>query len=214
MSASSYVEFAVDGRKDVPETLAEGMHYINQMDEAVTSLSASIDTVLTHVKSTNRITTKEMAGLQAARELVHDVNDKKAQMVVASYDLLDHNVRMIDEEIKVLEKAMTNSGNVKLREAATSRFQVSNPIAASGVIVKGTVGSFGGIDEEAMKVDPNEPLYCKCRQVAFGDMIACDNEDCAIEWFHFQCVNLTKMPRNKWLCSECAKLKREEKKAH
>ena len=213
MSTSSYVEFAINGRENVSETLAEGMKYIEEMDEAVTSLSASIDAVHADAKDMNCISTKDKAGLKVAQQLIHDINDKKAQMVVASYDLLDHNVQMIDEEIKVLEKAMTNSGNAKLIEATKSRFQVSNPLTGSSAITKGMVGSFGGIDEEAMKIDPNEPLYCKCRQVAFGDMIACDNEDCAIEWFHFQCVNLTKMPRNKWLCSDCARLKKLEKKA-
>ncbi|KAL0460548.1 UNVERIFIED_CONTAM: PHD finger protein ING2 [Sesamum latifolium] len=26
-------------------------------------------------------------------------------------------------------------------------------------------------------IDPNEPTYCVCHQVSFGDMIACDNEN-------------------------------------
>lgn len=25
-------------------------------------------------------------------------------------------------------------------------------------------------------------------------MIACDNEECSVEWFHYACVNLTKKP--------------------
>lgn len=25
--------------------------------------------------------------------------------------------------------------------------------------------------------DPNEPRYCICNQVSYGDMVACDNED-------------------------------------
>lgn len=28
-----------------------------------------------------------------------------------------------------------------------------------------------------MSVDPNEPLYCHCQQVSFGEMVACDNAD-------------------------------------
>ncbi|KAJ3136076.1 Inhibitor of growth protein 5 [Geranomyces variabilis] len=28
-----------------------------------------------------------------------------------------------------------------------------------------------------MPIDPNEPTYCICNQVSFGDMIACDNDD-------------------------------------
>lgn len=28
-----------------------------------------------------------------------------------------------------------------------------------------------------LPVDPNEPTYCFCNQVSYGDMIACDNPD-------------------------------------
>lgn len=36
------------------------------------------------------------------------------------------------------------------------------------------------IDHEAFDptpIDPNEPTYCFCGQVSFGEMIACDNDD-------------------------------------
>ncbi|KAF7722641.1 Inhibitor of growth protein 5 [Apophysomyces ossiformis] len=28
-----------------------------------------------------------------------------------------------------------------------------------------------------LPVDPNEPVYCYCRQVSYGEMVACDNEN-------------------------------------
>ena len=28
-----------------------------------------------------------------------------------------------------------------------------------------------------MPVDPNEPTYCICNQVSYGEMIGCDNPD-------------------------------------
>lgn len=28
------------------------------------------------------------------------------------------------------------------------------------------------------------------RRISFGSMVACENPDCAIEWFHFECVGL------------------------
>ncbi|PPS17568.1 hypothetical protein GOBAR_AA03028 [Gossypium barbadense] len=52
-------------------------------------------------------------------------------------------------------------------------------------------------------IDPNEPTYCVCHQVSFGDMIACDNENCqGGEWFHYACVGLTPETRfkGKWYC--------------
>ncbi|KAK1310462.1 PHD finger protein ING2 [Acorus calamus] len=60
-------------------------------------------------------------------------------------------------------------------------------------------------------VDPNEPTYCVCHQVSFGDMIACDNENCeGGEWFHYSCVGLTPETRfkDKWYCPTCYNLKR------
>jgi hypothetical protein len=54
-----------------------------------------------------------------------------------------------------------------------------------------------------MPVDPNEPTYCLCHQVSYGEMIGCDNQDCPIEWFHFACVGLTTKPKGKWYCPRC-----------
>lgn len=54
-----------------------------------------------------------------------------------------------------------------------------------------------------MPVDPNEPTYCLCHQVSYGEMIGCDNPDCPIEWFHFGCVGLSQKPKGKWFCSRC-----------
>ncbi|XP_075466766.1 inhibitor of growth protein 2 [Ascaphus truei] len=51
-------------------------------------------------------------------------------------------------------------------------------------------------------IDPNEPTYCLCNQVSYGEMIGCDNE-CSVEWFHFSCVGLTYKPKGKWYCPDC-----------
>ncbi|KAG5891476.1 hypothetical protein JTB14_004418 [Gonioctena quinquepunctata] len=57
--------------------------------------------------------------------------------------------------------------------------------------------------------DPNEPRYCLCNQVSYGDMVACDNEDCPSEWFHYPCVGITAPPKGKWFCPQCtASMKR------
>ncbi|KAL3642238.1 PHD finger protein ing2 [Castilleja foliolosa] len=38
---------------------------------------------------------------------------------------------------------------------------------------------FASTIELDQPIDPNEPTYCVCHQVSFGDMIACDNENSA-----------------------------------
>lgn len=51
--------------------------------------------------------------------------------------------------------------------------------------------------------DPNEPRYCTCNQVSYGEMVACDNEECPYEWFHYPCVGITSSPKGKWYCPQC-----------
>ncbi|KAH8310857.1 hypothetical protein KR044_003247, partial [Drosophila immigrans] len=52
-------------------------------------------------------------------------------------------------------------------------------------------------------IDPDEPTYCVCNQISFGEMILCDNDLCPIEWFHFSCVSLVLKPKGKWFCPNC-----------
>lgn len=54
-----------------------------------------------------------------------------------------------------------------------------------------------------LPIDPNEPTYCLCNQVSYGEMIGCDNDECPLEWFHFSCVGLHHKPKGKWYCPKC-----------
>lgn len=40
-----------------------------------------------------------------------------------------------------------------------------------------TFGNVHPSDVLDMPVDPNEPTYCLCHQVSYGEMIGCDNPD-------------------------------------
>lgn len=60
--------------------------------------------------------------------------------------------------------------------------------------------------------DPNEPRYCLCNQVSYGEMVGCDNPDCAIEWFHYGCVGLTDAPKGKWFCPQCQNQMKQQKR--
>ncbi|KAI8099041.1 uncharacterized protein BX664DRAFT_354522 [Halteromyces radiatus] len=48
-----------------------------------------------------------------------------------------------------------------------------------------------------------EPLYCYCRQVSYGEMVGCDGEHCPYEWFHMECTGLDAPPKGAWYCDEC-----------
>ncbi|KAK5174292.1 uncharacterized protein LTR77_001372 [Saxophila tyrrhenica] len=61
-------------------------------------------------------------------------------------------------------------------------------------------------DEEGDPDDPDEPKYCYCDRGSYGEMIACDNEQCPREWFHLGCTGLREPPaeEEKWFCRVCA----------
>lgn len=56
-------------------------------------------------------------------------------------------------------------------------------------ILTGTRDSDGDVSNG---VDLNVVYFC--RKGEFARMIACDNPDCKVEWFHFKCVGLTNEP--------------------
>jgi inhibitor of growth protein 3 len=62
-------------------------------------------------------------------------------------------------------------------------------------------------DGDEMDVDDEEAgddrKYCICQAVSYGDMVACDNEQCPYEWFHWSCVGLKAEPTGTWFCPVC-----------
>lgn len=67
-----------------------------------------------------------------------------------------------------------------------------------------------GADEDMDEYEEDEgnedtKVYCTCRSVSHGDMVACDNDNCPYEWFHWKCVGLTREPVGTWYCDECRK---------
>ncbi|SCV03714.1 LAME_0H12640g1_1 [Lachancea meyersii CBS 8951] len=48
-----------------------------------------------------------------------------------------------------------------------------------------------------------EALYCYCNQVAYGEMVGCDGDNCILEWFHLPCIGLETLPKGKWYCNDC-----------
>ncbi|KAG9695481.1 hypothetical protein KCU95_g4614, partial [Aureobasidium melanogenum] len=69
-------------------------------------------------------------------------------------------------------------------------------------------------DEGEEGEDGDEPKYCYCGQGSFGEMIACDNDDCPMEWFHLGCTGLRAVPGDnvKWFCDVCKEPKGKKAK--
>jgi hypothetical protein len=51
-------------------------------------------------------------------------------------------------------------------------------------------------DEEDLEVDADEPRYCYCNGISYGEMVGCDADNCEREWFHLDCVGLKVAPKS------------------
>lgn len=57
---------------------------------------------------------------------------------------------------------------------------ISNSVTvaeAVAAVLPGLAGIAHPSDVLDMPVDPNEPTYCLCHQVSYGEMIGCDNPE-------------------------------------
>ncbi|XP_044756577.1 inhibitor of growth protein 3 isoform X1 [Coccinella septempunctata] len=106
-----------------------------------------------------------------------------------------------------------SSNNLSSSSSSTSAVQaiIQQPVVAPVVEPPPVDNSLQNaeVTDGEWTYDPNEPRYCLCNQVSYGDMVACDNEDCPSEWFHYPCVGITAPPKGKWYCPGCtASMKR------
>jgi len=84
----------------------------------------------------------------------------------------------------------SNGGWPQVKIKTPSVSAVSNPInttnsVTSVVVDTDSVADVGtGVKQSPevfdMPVDPNEPTYCLCKEVSYGQMIGCDNPDVSI----------------------------------
>ncbi|WJX17302.1 PHD finger protein ing1 [Trifolium repens] len=169
---------------------------------------------------------------EALDEQKHSIRiaDEKVGLAVQAYDLVDTHIQQLDQYLKKFDEELRRErenaaitgvhasspdgntksgkneggrgGRKKTRQTASTQTATAAALAAATEALA-TSANPTGMDLD-IPVDPNEPTYCFCNQVSYGEMVACDNPDCKIEWFHFGCVGLKEHPKGKWYCSTCA----------
>ncbi|XP_068661258.1 PHD finger protein ING1 [Aristolochia californica] len=145
------------------------------------------------------------------------ISDEKICLAATAYDVVDQHIQQLDDYLRKFDEDLRKGRDLTSTAGMTS-VNVDNAGMKSG---RGSESGRGGrkktriaaaatavaVDTPSIEldipVDPNEPTYCFCNQVSYGEMVACDNPDCKIEWFHFGCVGLKEQPKGKWYCSNC-----------
>lgn len=122
---------------------------------------------------------------------------------------LDQDLRKFEHEIELQRRQLSNQPNFSKIDHHKHKTAKANGERKSERSGPGRPRKYtkehDDIDQTPfeMPIDPNEPTYCTCNRVSFGEMIGCDNPDCLIEWFHFECVGLTAPVKGKWYCDAC-----------
>ncbi|XP_010918839.1 PHD finger protein ING1 [Elaeis guineensis] len=144
------------------------------------------------------------------------IADEKVALATQAYDMVDAHIQQLDQYMRKLEQLRqerelaTGAGAGASNADASTR---SGRIAESnrGMRKKSQLAVEPPSISLELPVDPNEPTYCFCNQVSYGEMVACDNPDCKIEWFHFGCVGLKEQPKGNWYCSNCTGIQKRRK---
>ncbi|KAL9276002.1 PHD finger protein ING1-like protein [Drosera capensis] len=118
------------------------------------------------------------------------IADEKVALAVQAYDLVDAHIQQLDQFLRISEEELRH----ETEAAAANALPDQN---ADANAKPGRVGESGRPGRKKSKpttiatpasanptsmdldlpVDPNEPTYCVCNQVSFGEMVACDNPD-------------------------------------
>ena len=65
-------------------------------------------------------------------------------------------------------------------------------IAAAAAMQDGEDSSMQGEEDE--EDGPGQERYCYCDGPSYGAMVGCDGDNCVREWFHLDCVGLSRAP--------------------
>jgi hypothetical protein len=237
---STYLENYLESISTLPAELRRNFSLMRELDDRTKETSTQVEEMMVAYQSSNKKNLKELFTDEQIQQMREELEncvshcDEKVSLAVQTYDLVDKHIRRLDQDLKKFEaelederkqqqqvhsQTLKSTGGKKLAQqqqqgTGLGKVPRKKDQKAPGD-ARGPLGANGmplGAEVE-MPIDPNEPTYCTCGRVSFGEMIGCDNAECPIEWFHFECVGLNGPVKGKWYCPECsAKMKKDKKK--
>lgn len=147
-------------------------------------------------------------------DLVMRMGDEKWRLAQHAYDRLDVNIRRLDADLGRMETDLRRQGLLPPREVPTTPSRKRRRVGAEKADEPESDWlSLTLSERDDLPVDPNEPVYCICMQVSYGEMVGCDNPSCDNgEWFHFGCVNLNRRPPGRWVCPGCTAQRKQSRR--
>ncbi|KAI8466114.1 MAG: hypothetical protein J3K34DRAFT_434758 [Monoraphidium minutum] len=168
--------------------------------------------------------------VNADMQKILSLSEEKVRIAAQCYDFVDSHIRQLDEDLRAFDGELhSDRARLGLKDGETASkalgVEADYPANAPGAVRqkrkytrrKGTGGGEQGggpgspvvaaapdsLAAATALADSSEPRYCICNNVSYGEMIACDNPDCIVEWFHYDCVGISQQPKGKWYCPQC-----------
>ena len=162
-------------------------------------LDSKYNTVITNKKGKNEPVLKEIKELQSIclglQNQKVDLARQAEQVVEKMLDKLKNDHSRLVVPSRGMDSAGFDEGHATLgkREKGSNSHNLKNDAE--------------GGDSGAQEV------YCFCHQHRDDTLIGCDDPKCRIQWFHMNCVNLSKLPpsNSEWYCKECLEKRKKNK---
>uniref|UniRef100_A0A8C6PHQ0 Inhibitor of growth protein n=1 Tax=Nothobranchius furzeri TaxID=105023 RepID=A0A8C6PHQ0_NOTFU len=210
--------------ENLPCELQRNFTLMRDLDNRTEEKKAEIDKLaeeyvanVKNLASQQRV--EHLQKIQNAYSKCKEFSDDKVQLAMQTYEMVDKHIRRLDADLARFENELkeklelsgyeSTDGRGDLRVQRDKHSPRKKKIKNSPDLTEALL-PMQPSDVLDMPVDPNEPTYCLCHQVSYGEMIGCDNPDCPIEWFHFACVDLATKPKGKWFCPRCTQEKKKK----
>ncbi|KAI9237091.1 MAG: hypothetical protein BYD32DRAFT_417202 [Podila humilis] len=215
LTAGEFLEEYIESLENLPSEVRQGLEELGRADAQYCDLKESYRAHWKkYIKSAKRssVPASDDPALVASRlniekEYCSAIKkvDQKIDMASRLYELINRQIIRLDEEmlrlgIDIQDPIELKKTHIDAPSGSRDRKSLKGPFTAprSSPSSRKRASAIA-----SMEIDPNEPLYCFCQQVSFGDMVGCDNDSCDKEWFHYGCVGLTEPPIGKWYCETC-----------
>eukprot|EP00795_Rhopilema_esculentum_P006849 gene6849-12444_t len=188
---------SVDSIENLPYELQRNFTLLRDLDQRAHDLLSEIDKMCEeYMEKIRKLTPPEkkdyLNRIDSAFRKSREYGDDKVQLAIQTYEMVDRHIRKLDSDLARFEEDLKQQRQTQVQEPDEGRKRRSEkiesgkkkkrskiepeevplPVSATPLITMAT--DMNVLD---MPVDPNEPTYCLCHQVSYGEMIGCDNPE-------------------------------------
>eukprot|EP01130_Rhizamoeba_saxonica_P003780 TRINITY_DN1569_c0_g1_i2.p1 TRINITY_DN1569_c0_g1~~TRINITY_DN1569_c0_g1_i2.p1 ORF type:complete len:210 (-),score=37.54 TRINITY_DN1569_c0_g1_i2:398-952(-) len=176
---STFLENYLASVDTLPAEIKKNFTLLRELDEKIEEISSNVEKVCKGYKSSEEVDLSWEFIEESRQELQKcvDWGEEKVRIAVQTYDLVDRHIQRLDQDLFKFKQELDNEkaiadknrnsravGNVKKRPASKQSGRDKKKRKLSNN--KGSVYTAPKVPVlPEIPVDPNEPVYCICRQV-------------------------------------------------